>query len=139
MKQINLLDMIQEIENDEQEYTTRKIWVDTHFKNNHYISDFENGFKALCFIGTRQEYDKAIEPYNNHNNGKIIGEDIYYSSEDWHKAHGLTQKTVIIEDENDAFLRRQKEYAKWKEEMRIKISQGYEMNRLEKLEWLGKL
>ena len=62
-----------------------KVWR-TQFKNG-FISKIENGFNANKFVGTRKEYDKALEEFGGcETKGKVIGT-FSYTLEEWEALH----------------------------------------------------
>lgn len=80
--------MNQQLTDEQQEeYETRIMIFATDFKNNFYVTDFEDGFCSAKFVGTQKEYDEATQKYyRNHDLGKIIGT-FKYTPEEWNKKH----------------------------------------------------
>jgi len=125
----------QELEYQE-EYETRVLVFVTDFKNGKYIANMEGGFNPRKFIGTRKDYDKVIEFYNDHSNGKIIGTTTYTIEE--YEEKYPTKKSICPFSE-EALSKSEEADRKLRDEIREKLRQGKKIGRLERLFLKGKI
>ena len=73
------------LEYEEYHSTVTLVWT-TSFKNG-FVSNMENGFNAVNFIGTGKEYSKTLEEFNGCDSlGKVIGSHSY-TIEEFDKLH----------------------------------------------------
>ena len=81
----------------EQYYKNEVLVFTTEFKNNHYVSNFVNGFSNQKFVGTHEQYDAATSVYyKNEGLGRIIGTNSY-TLDEWDEMH--KPKEAKVKDE----------------------------------------